>query len=103
MATKTKTKNNFKKDAVADIVDFRDKLYTPNLVEVPQEISVNTFRKKTGNKITILNQGQEGSCTGFALATVAHYLLLTRKVYPDANHVSPHMIYTMAKKYDEWR
>jgi len=40
--------------------------------------------------------------TGFGLATVANYLASTRKVVPDREEASPHMLYEMAKRYDEW-
>lgn len=85
-----------------DLVDFRDKLYVPTLVEVPKEYSLDRHLAKTKGKIPILNQQFEGSCTGHALAAVAHYLLQTRQIVPDAVEVSPHMLYTLAKKYDEW-
>ena len=85
-------------DAKPDTIDFRDKMYIPTLVEVPTKIDLEEY-KKTG--VPILNQGQEGACTGFGLATVAHYLLRRRKVIPDSTTVSPRMFYEIAKKYDE--
>jgi hypothetical protein len=77
-----------------DSLDFRDKMYVPTLVEVPIEIKLTDYIKI---KIPILNQGQEGACTGFGLTTVAHYLLWTLKVYPNRAQVSPHMFYDMAE------
>ena len=53
-------------------------------------------------QVPILDQGTEGACTGFGLATVAHYLLRRRAVVPDPEPVSPRMLYEMAKRYDEW-
>ncbi|MBC8116742.1 MAG: peptidase C1, partial [Candidatus Saccharimonas sp.] len=53
-------------------------------------------------KVPILDQGREGACTGFALATVAHYLLRERTVRPDLKPVSPRMLYDMARRYDEF-
>jgi hypothetical protein len=50
----------------------------------------------------ILDQGTEGACTGFGLATVVHYLLRRRKVVSDKGEVSPRMLYNMARRYDEW-
>ena len=58
-----------------------------------------TYRSR---KVPILDQGTEGACTGFGLATVVHYLLRTRQVVPDRNEVSPRMLYDMARRYDEW-
>ncbi len=50
----------------------------------------------------MLDQGRDGSCTGFGLATVAHYLLRTHRVESDATEVSPFMLYDLARRYDEW-
>jgi papain like protease len=86
-------------DARPDTLDFRDRMYEPTLVEVPTRIALEEYRKY---EVPILDQGQEGACTGFGLATVAHYLLRRRSVVPDQTHVSPRMIYQMAKRYDEW-
>ena len=80
-------------------MDFRDRIYIPTLIEVPPVRSLDTY-KKVG--APILNQGQEGACTGFGLATVANYLLRTRSVTPDKSTVSPRMLYEMARRYDEW-
>lgn len=88
-----------KLDARPDTVDFRDKMYEPTLVEVPPAIELSSYKKKA---VPILDQGQEGACTGFGLATVANYLLRCRRVRPDRITVSPRMFYEMAKRYDEW-
>jgi hypothetical protein len=88
-----------KHDARPDTLDFRDRMYVPTLVEVPEEIPLTEYQ---AHKIPILDQGKEGACTGFGLATVANYLLWTRKVVPRTQPVSPRMLYEMAKRYDEW-
>lgn len=88
-------------DARPDTVDFRDLMYLPTLKEVPKVIKLNDFKKKH-KEIKILNQGKEGSCTGFALANVANFLLNTRSDSPDNVTVSPFMLYEFAKRYDEW-
>lgn len=72
-------------NARPDTIDFRDKMFEPTLYEVPTSISLNTYQQK---KIPILDQGQEGACTGFGLATVIHYLLRTRISVPSNNPVS---------------
>ncbi len=82
-----------------DTLDFRDKMFEPTLVEVPSKIDLAEYRK---HKIPILDQGNEGACTGFGLATVVNYLLRTRKHKPDKAKVSPWMLYELAKRYDEW-
>ena len=74
-------------------------MYEPTLIEVPTERPLETYLKA---HVPILDQGQEGACTGFGLATVIHYLLHTRRVVPDRDEVSPWMLYNMARRYDEW-
>jgi hypothetical protein len=97
-AKKIRLKNR-KLDARRDTVDFRDLLYVPTLVEVPSERPLEAYVKE---HVPILDQGSEGACTGYALATVVHYLLRTRRVSPDMSPVSPRMLYVMAQRYDEW-
>lgn len=82
-----------------DSVDFRDQMYVPALVEVPPEKPIADYRLLG---IPVLDQGSEGACTGFGLATLAHYLLATRISRPDQNQVSPYMAYSLARRYDEW-
>jgi hypothetical protein len=86
-------------NARPDTLDFRDKMYVATLYEVPAKIDLDEYRKY---EVPILNQGQEGACTGFGLASVANYLLRKRTVVPDINSVSARMLYEMAKRYDEW-
>jgi papain like protease len=86
-------------DARPDTLDFRDRMYVPVLIEVPTHIPLDDFKSFN---IPVLNQGSEGACTGFGLATVANYLLTRRKVVPNPIPVSPRMLYEMAKRYDEW-
>lgn len=88
-----------KLDAMPDPLDFRDQLFAPTLVEVPRRITLDSYRAAG---VPILNQGSEGACTGFGLATVAHYLLLRRTQDADRVPVSSRMLYEMAKRYDEW-
>jgi hypothetical protein len=86
-------------DARPDTLDFRDRMYVPSLHEVPTRINLEDYK---GWAVPILNQGREGACTGFGLATVANYLFRRRKVVPDPTPVSPRMLYEMAKRYDEY-
>ena len=86
-------------DALPDPADFRDRMYLPNLDEVPVERTLAAWQDV---HIPVFHQGTEGSCTGFALMTAAHFLLRTRRVGPDPTVVSPRMFYEMAKRYDEW-
>lgn len=82
-----------------DPIDFRDKMYVPTLVEVPATLPLDSFLK---HDPVILDQGQEGACTGFGLAAVANHLLKTRRNSADLPPVSPRMLYEMAKRNDEW-
>ncbi len=86
-------------DARPDTLDFRDKMYVATLYEVPTHVSLDEYRQY---QVPILDQGKEGACTGFGLATVVNYLLKKRKVVPDNEPVSPRMLYEMARRYDEW-
>jgi hypothetical protein len=86
-------------NARPDTVDFRDLMYVPTLVEVGQTIPLAGYQKAGA---PILDQGQEGACTGFGLAAVVHYLQRTRKVQPNKVSVSPRMLYALARRYDEW-
>lgn len=86
-------------DARRDTLDFRDRMFEPTLVEVPTHMPLAAYREL---RIPVLDQGEEGACSGFGLATVANYLLTRRKVEPDPTPVSPRMLYEMARRYDEW-
>ena len=86
-------------DARPDHADFRDRRYEVSLVNVPATIPLESYKAA---RVPILDQGEEGACTGFGLATVAHYLLRTRKGGRVSTRVSPRMYYQMAKRYDEW-
>ena len=49
--------------------------------------------------LTILDQGQEGACTGFGLAAIINLLNRQRN---RRIRVSPRMLYEMARRFDEW-
>ena len=80
-------------DSLPDRIDLRDWVYHPALLPVPP-VLVNCARVPQ-----ILDQGKEGACTGFALAAVANYLLHNQG---QTRRVSAHMLYEMARRYDEW-
>lgn len=86
-------------DALPDTVDFRDKLYIPTLVEVRPTSDLAAYKRA---KIPVLDQGTEGACTGFALATAVNYLITTGRHQTTADEASARMLYVMAKRYDEW-
>lgn len=86
-------------DAMPDTVDFRDKMYIPTLVEVMPTSDLDRYRAA---QIPVLDQGREGACTGYGLATVVNYLLRSLNSEHEADEVSAKMLYVMAKRYDEW-
>lgn len=79
----------------ADPIDFRDRLYVPPVRLRPGA------ELKPARAVPVLNQGRTSACTGFALATVVHWLLSADG--EAAEQVSPFMIYSMARRYDEFR
>ncbi len=88
-----------KLDAVPDRVDVRDWFYQPTLRPLPDQV-VNCPRVPV-----ILDQGQEGACTGFALAAVINFQLAARNLLTPLDQkrtVSPRMLYEMARRHDEW-
>ena len=80
-------------DAFPDRIDIRDWPYQPRLAPLPDQV-VNCDLVPE-----ILDQGQEGACTGFALAAVINFLLGGRRI---ERSVSPRMLYELARRYDEW-
>jgi hypothetical protein len=77
-----------------DTPDIRDRMYEPALIQLKPTLNKRDFVPK------ILDQGQEGSCTGFGLAAVIN-LLNSERHNPDFM-ASPRMLYELAKKHDEW-
>ncbi|MBI5015712.1 MAG: C1 family peptidase [Deltaproteobacteria bacterium] len=103
-------------DARPDRVDYRDRIYNPPLVSLPEQYPDPAFIAEhlpdyTHRHKLILNQGREGACTGFGLAAVVNYLLwkkLAEAGRPPGTkagrmvRVSPRMLYHLARLYDEW-
>jgi len=84
-----------KKNVVADSIDLRDRAYMPAVRVVP------AARIPPPLYIPVLNQGETSACTGFALASVIYHLQYkanAKKVCA----VSPYMLYSMARRYDEF-
>jgi hypothetical protein len=96
---KTRAGKEFVLNARPDTVDFRDRMYLATLVNVPTARDLGAWQAAG---VEVRDQGREGSCTGYALAAVADYLLRTRQPATSAAAVSAHMLYAMARRYDEW-
>lgn len=94
-------------DARRDRLDLRDRPYLPRvrslLDQFPEPKLLSRYLPRYIAAQLILDQGQEGACTGFGLSCVVNYLLWvkagTPKRFPS---VSPRMIYHLARLYDEW-
>ncbi|MCK1651884.1 peptidase C1 [Bradyrhizobium sp. 149] len=105
-------------DARPDRFDFRDLPYRSRLVSLPQvypsDELIERWFSVYRNADMVLNQGQEGSCTGFGLAGVVNYL---QWELANANPIaaddpkaaqsiarrSARMLYQNARLYDEWK
>lgn len=88
-------------NVLADAPDLRDRVYEPALLDL-------ALSKEPPDPLIspVLDQGQEGACTGFALASAItlmnrerHQKLIPQQVPPIA---SARMLYEMAKINDEW-
>ena len=86
---KTWTQLKASLDTLPDSIDIRDWVYQPSLLQVPP-VLVNCQRVPE-----LLDQGQEGACTGYALAAVANFLLHNQG---QSRRVSPRMLYEMARR-----
>ncbi|HEY9099506.1 MAG TPA: C1 family peptidase [Thiobacillus sp.] len=84
-----------KLDAFPDRIDLRDWYYQPALISLPEALVNCPYIKPN----MVLDQGQEGACTGFAMAAVVNFLRAKRQ---QRSMVSPRMLYEMARRYDEW-
>ena len=83
-----------KRNVVPDRLDLRDRPYMPAIAVTPgNELSPQIA-------LPVLNQGNTSACTGFALSNVVNFLL--RSWNPQAPQISPYMLYSMARRYDEF-
>jgi len=85
-----------KRSAVPDRLDLRDRVYMPPVAVVPD------LALDPKPKVPVLDQGQTNACTGFALATVVYHLQHTAKRKQRDCRVAPFMLYSMARRYDEF-
>jgi hypothetical protein len=83
---------------VPDRLDLRDRLYQPAVDTAPAPRLLSITKVPLGPP---LDQADTNACTGFALAAVVDFL--RRRADPrDRVGVSPFMLYSMARRYDEF-
>ena len=100
----TKTQVFRSLDVRPDDSDARDYIFAPSLALLPP---TQPFL----GGVPILDQGEEGACVGFALATVINLSLRRRRLLAGPrggrrgafDTVSARMLYELAKRYDEWK
>jgi hypothetical protein len=85
-----------KRSVVPDRLDLRDRLYMPPVAVVPGLALAPMIN------IPVLDQGQTNACTGFALASVVYHLQRAAKRKQVDWCVAPFMLYSMARRYDEF-
>lgn len=85
----------FMRVARPDAMDSRDRPYRPPVGRAP----VPSFFPVQG--IPIKHQGQTNACTGFGLSVVVEHLLRSAGREPEPA-ISPFMLYSMARRYDEF-
>ncbi len=93
--------------AVPDPADLRDRLYyaPPRgfAAHWPSDAEIARFLPAYTKAGLILDQGEEGACTGFGLACVTNYLRWRAAGTPaKLASVSPRMFYSFARRYDEY-
>jgi len=92
---------------VRDPFDLRDRpYYAPprGLADrFPSDAGIARYLPAYTKAGLILDQGNEGACTGFGLACVANFLRWRAAESPEQfTSVSPRMLYNFARRYDEY-
>lgn len=85
-----------KRNVVPDSIDLRDRMYNPPVAVAPGPTLDPRF------DIPALDQQDSNACTGFALAAVINALQRSAGKPAAAARVSPYMLYSMARRYDEF-
>jgi hypothetical protein len=86
----------FVRNVVPDRLDLRDRTYMPPVAVIPGQ----QLRPRIA--VPVLDQKDSNACTGFALASVIYHLQRAAKRKPAECRVSPFMLYSMARRYDEF-
>jgi hypothetical protein len=108
LATSAKPKASApQRNARRDAPDLRDRPYTPPPVSLaahfPDATQIRTLLPRYAKAGLVLDQGQEGACTGFGLASVINFLRWRQADFPTKlGSVSPRMLYNLARRYDEY-
>lgn len=101
-------------DARPDRLDLRDRMYSPALGSLPSRWPSDAVVRERLPAYAaaglIRDQGQDGACTGFGLATVIDYLNFAQTpvatdpeaAAPTTRRASASMLYELARLYDEW-
>lgn len=96
-------------DAKPDPLDLRDRAYQPRVSPLPAEyppapVLARHLEHYVKRARLVLDQGREGSCTGFGLACVVNFQRWAMSGAPARSFesVSPRMLYEMARRYDEY-
>ena len=94
-------------DVNPDPRDLRDRAYIPPPRSLPQvlpaDADIARFLGHYTQARLILDQGQEGACTGFGLACVINYLRWRAAGMPKRlARISPRMLYHFARRFDEY-
>ncbi len=85
----------FMRVARPDAMDYRDRPYRPPVGKAP---APSLFPDKA---LPIKHQGDTNACTGFGLSVVVEHLLQAAG-REEAPEISPYMLYSMARRYDEY-
>ena len=87
-------RNRHKRNVRPDAIDLRDWEYRASIAVAPP---ATLWPKRPGKA---KQQGDTSACTGFSLASVLEHLLVTSGKRAEA--ISGFMLYSMARRYDEW-
>jgi Papain family cysteine protease len=82
----------FEANAVPDVFDARDLEYRSRLTPLPKSVDC-----RPGDRHVMEQEGN--SCTGHAVAAMVNAVLSSQS---DTTHVSPYMLYALARRYDEF-
>src|SRR5688572_11891828 len=82
----------FEASVVPDVFDSRDLEYRPRLAVLPKVVDC-----RPEDRYVLTQEGS--SCTGHAVAAMVNSVLVSQS---DSTHVSPYMLYAMARRYDEF-